>query len=82
LKRSQKPIEKRYVTTEEAATYSGIPASTLRFWRAGGKGPNYFKPAGRVLYDLAELDAFIRSSIRRSGSVRARQGDLTGDGTL
>ncbi|HLJ26612.1 MAG TPA: helix-turn-helix domain-containing protein [Candidatus Angelobacter sp.] len=65
--------EKRYVTTEQAATYSGIPANTLRAWRSEGKGPIYFKPAGRVLYDLRELDAFIRSSVRTS-SVRAKLG--------
>lgn len=66
--------EPRYITTEQASIYSGIPANTLRAWRSEGKGPNFYKPAGRVLYDLAELDQFIRSSIHRSSSVRAKQG--------
>jgi len=62
--------EKRFLSTKAAAEYSGIPASTLRVWRSQGGGPKYYKPRGRALYDIADLDDFIRSSIRVS-SVRA-----------
>ena len=63
-------IEKRFVGTLAAAEYSGIPAGTLRAWRCQGVGPKFYKPRGRALYDIADLDEFIRSGIRVS-SVRA-----------
>ena len=62
--------EKRFLGTRAAAEYSGIPASTLRVWRSQGGGPKFYKPRGRALYDIADLDEFIRSGIRVS-SVRA-----------
>ena len=61
---------KRFLGTRAAAEYSGIPASTLRVWRSQGGGPKFYKPRGRALYDIADLDEFIRSSVRVS-SVRA-----------
>jgi hypothetical protein len=62
--------EKRFLGTKAAAEYSGIPANTLRVWRSQGGGPKFYKPRGRALYDIADLDEFIRSSVRVS-SVRA-----------
>jgi hypothetical protein len=61
---------RRFLGTKAAAAYSGIPAGTLRSWRYQGIGPKFYKPRGRALYDVAELDEFIRSGIRVS-SVRA-----------
>ena len=63
-------FETRFVGTQAAAEYSGIPAGTLRAWRCQGVGPKFYKPRGRALYDIADLDEFIRSGIRVS-SVRA-----------
>ena len=59
---SQK-IENRFVGTQAAAEYSGIPAGTLRAWRCQGIGPKFYKPRGRALYDIADMDEFIRSGI-------------------
>jgi Helix-turn-helix domain len=61
---------KKYLTTGQAAVYAGIPKSTLRKFRYEGRGPIYSKPAGRVLYDIRDLDAFMESG-RRVPSVRA-----------
>src|SRR6516225_8683419 len=63
-------IESRFLGTQAAAEYSGIPAGTLRAWRCQGVGPRFYKPRGRALYDIADLDEFIRSGIRVA-SVRA-----------
>lgn len=63
-------MTKRHLTTKEAAIYTAIPASTLRKFRYEGRGPIYTKPAGRVLYDVADLDAFMDSG-RRVPSVHA-----------
>jgi len=76
LERSQfsdsldRPHHSRFLGTKAAARYSGIPAGTLRAWRCQGTGPKFYKPRGRALYDIADLDEFIQSGIRVS-SVRA-----------
>ena len=61
----------RFLNTKQAAEYSGIPASTLRWMRYIGVGPRFYKPRGRVLYDVADLDAFMDSGRRVPSSVRA-----------
>src|SRR5271169_5230246 len=66
----QRKIDNRCLGTQAAAEYSGIPAGTLRAWRCQGVGPKFYKPRGRALYDIADLDEFIRSGIRVA-SVRA-----------
>ena len=63
-------IDNRFLGTQAAAEYSGIPAGTLRAWRCQGVGPKFYKPRRRALYDIADLDEFIRSGIRVA-SVRA-----------
>jgi predicted site-specific integrase-resolvase len=64
-------MEKRYLNTEEASEYTGIPVNTLRRWRYEGRAPIYTKPAGRALYDVRDLDKFLESG-RRLPSVRAK----------
>lgn len=66
-----KPAEKRWLNTRRAAEYTGIPGNTLRWMRYVGVGPNFCKPRGRVLYDVADLDAFMDSGRRVTSSVRA-----------
>lgn len=63
-------MEKKRLSTREASLYTGIPVSTLRQYRYEDRGPIYSKPAGRAIYDVADLDAFIASG-RRIPSVRA-----------
>src|SRR5215510_7866298 len=46
--------ESRFLGTQAAAEYSGIPAGTLRAWRCQGIGPRFYKPRGRALYDIAD----------------------------
>jgi hypothetical protein len=61
---SIEPIVKRRLNTREASAYTGIPMSTLRMFRYEGRGSVYSNPAGWALYDVADLDAFIRSGLR------------------
>jgi hypothetical protein len=65
------PTKKRWLKTKEAAEYTGIPANTLRWMRYMGIGPNFYKPRGRALNDVADLDAFMDSGRRVTSSVRA-----------
>ena len=69
--------QKRFLGTRAAAEYSGIPANTLRVWRSQGEGPRYYKPRGRALYDINDLDEFIRSGCRAS-SVRGNKEEHNG----
>lgn len=52
-----------------AADYLGLSASTLAKMRLRGDGPVYMKAGPRVvLYDRADLDAWLDSRKRRSTS--------------
>jgi hypothetical protein len=68
--KARSTLEQRRLNTAGAAAYLGIPASTLRKFRYEGRGPIYCKPAGRCVYDVADLDAFLESG-RRIPSERA-----------
>lgn len=60
---------RQFVNEKKIAEMSGIPSGTLRQWRAQGVGPKYYKPMGRVLYDVEEVVSFIEAS-RHVPSVR------------
>jgi predicted DNA-binding transcriptional regulator AlpA len=62
---------KRLLTVAEAATYVSLSASTLNRLRVTGGGPRYAKLAGKVLYDVHDLDQWIEVSKRGSTSERA-----------
>src|SRR5215216_592717 len=49
-----------------AAEYIGIAKSTLDKMRVAGGGPRFIKIGKRVLYDKADLDAWIEAQKRRS----------------
>ena len=55
---------KRWFTTRQASEYTGIPESTLRWFRSTNQGPIYTKPKGRCVYDVADLDSFMESGLR------------------
>lgn len=51
----------------EAARYLGLAPSTLAKLRVRGDGPRYAKAGQRiVVYDRADLDAWLASRLRRS----------------
>jgi predicted site-specific integrase-resolvase len=68
---TSRQIERKWLNTAEASAYTGIPASSLRKYRYEGRGPVYTKPAGRALYNISDLDAFMASGRRVPVSVRA-----------
>lgn len=54
---------RRYLSTEEAATYLGtIAPKTLATWRTLGKGPAFVRVGRKVAYDVASLEAFVAAS--------------------
>ena len=53
--------------TEAAARYLGLARSTLAKMRVRGDGPPYSKAGARVVvYDIADLDHWLRSTRRTS----------------
>jgi hypothetical protein len=61
---------KRLLTVVETAAYLSLSASTLNRLRVSGGGPRYAKLAGKVLYNVRDLDQWIEDSKRGSTSER------------
>ena len=64
---------RRLVSTKELAEIWGLPESTLRYWRCAETGPPYVKVGGRIRYDLADVENYVRAN-KRMPSVRAHGG--------
>ena len=63
-----------YFTTEQAAKYTGLSKSYFEKLRVRGDGPAYYKVSARkVLYKLAELEAWMATH-RRHSTSEAPQG--------
>jgi predicted DNA-binding transcriptional regulator AlpA len=56
----------RMLRTQEAARFLGISIRTLEKHRTYGTGPTYRKVGGRVLYTVADLDAWTAIGMRKS----------------
>ncbi|PWI54357.1 DNA-binding protein [Rhizobium phaseoli] len=61
----------RFVRTPEAARLLDLSPRTLEKHRCEGTGPVYRKLGGRVVYSVADLEAWVRASARQSTSERA-----------
>lgn len=51
----------KYLTTAEFGELVRTPPETVRYWRHVGKGPQSFKLGRRVLYDEADVLAWIKA---------------------
>lgn len=51
----------RTMTAPQAAEYVGVSKTMMDDFRSKGGGPRYIKIGRRVLYDVADLDAWIES---------------------
>jgi predicted DNA-binding transcriptional regulator AlpA len=61
-------VQKRKLRTKEAAFYVGLSASTMEKRRVYGNGPRYTKLGRVVVYDTADLDAWVSANTRTSTS--------------
>jgi predicted DNA-binding transcriptional regulator AlpA len=59
---------RRKLATPEAAAYVGLGKSTLDKLRLTGGGPKFITLGRRVVYDVADLDAWAESRKRTSTS--------------
>jgi len=62
---------RRLLTDSEAAAYLRVSRSFLAKKRCTGGGPRFCKIGRRVLYDIADLDAYAEQAKRRSTSDSA-----------
>lgn len=59
------------LSVEQAASFTGLSASTLNKLRVFGGGPAYLKLGRRVAYSLSDLDAWLATKRRQSTSEGA-----------
>lgn len=59
-------VERARVKIEGASEITGVPAGTLRFWRATNQGPRSYVVGRRLWYDVADLEAWIEDQKARS----------------
>jgi len=62
------PVVPRYLRTPDAAVHLGLSARTLEKHRCYGTGPQYLKLGGRIVYAIADLDAWAEIGRRHSTS--------------
>ena len=55
----------RHLSTRELAERWTISRRTLDRWRWAGEGPRFLKLGGRVVYRIADIEAFNSSSCAR-----------------
>jgi predicted DNA-binding transcriptional regulator AlpA len=53
-------------STKPAAERIGLKQKTFENWRCNGNGPPFYKIGSRVVYDDAEVDAWLESRRRTS----------------
>lgn len=52
-------IQRKLLTMAEVQAMTGTPMDTLRYWRHKGEGPKSFRLGRRVVYDRADVEAWI-----------------------
>lgn len=58
----------RLLAVSDAAVYLGLSPKTLANWRTIGRGPAFRRHGGRILYAVADLDAWSAARTFRSTS--------------
>lgn len=51
-----------------AASYVGKSPQTLANWRWRGIGPKYYKINGYIMYDMADVDAWLDEQVVETAS--------------
>jgi predicted DNA-binding transcriptional regulator AlpA len=64
----QPALPPRFLRTVEAARFLGLSGRTLEKHRCYGTGPTYRKIGGRVVYALADLQAWADRGVKSSTS--------------
>lgn len=65
-------VTPRFLRTPDAAVHLGLSARTLEKHRCYGTGPIFRKLGGRIVYAIADLDAWAELGARNSTSDPGR----------
>lgn len=64
-------LEPKYLAPGKAGAFIGVATQTLAKWRCGGDGPPFIKLGRKVVYDKADMIAWMSS--RRVTSTSAKR---------
>ncbi|KAI96089.1 transcriptional regulator [Rhodomicrobium udaipurense JA643] len=64
-------LQPKRLNARDAAAYLGLSYSLICKLRVYGGGPRYAKLARRVVYDIADLDAWVAKRARMNTSEAA-----------
>lgn len=53
------PTPKRFLSTRQAAQYTGLSIDVLQLWRSQGRGPRYRRLYRAIRYDVRVLDEWM-----------------------
>ena len=62
-----------HLSQAELAAYWRISPRTLERWRCTGNGPRFLKLGSRVVYRIADIEAFEASRLHRRTVLRANR---------
>lgn len=66
-----------HLSTRELAERWSISPRTLERWRWAGEGPRFLKLGGRVVYRIADIEAFEAAHLRTRTDLREERGGST-----
>jgi hypothetical protein len=52
-----------YINSYQLGQRWGVAPQTLARWRCEGRGPKFFKVGGKILYRLADVEAFEAENV-------------------
>ena len=64
----QIPLPPARLSTAQAAKYTGLAESTLRYYRHAGTGPASYSVGSKIFYDLSDLDDWLAA--QKAASLR------------
>lgn len=70
------PVVARYLRSPDAAIHLGVSAKTLEKHRSYGTGPRFHKLGRRIVYTIADLDAWAAIG-RKTSNKDPGNGDIT-----
>lgn len=59
------------LSTNEVSDLTGRPTETLRYWRWRGEGPRWYRLGRAVVYDRADVLAWLAEQKATTGSAAA-----------
>ncbi len=64
----QVPLPPARLSTPQAAAYTGLAESTLRYYRHAGTGPASYSIGSKVYYDLTDLADWL--AVQKAATLR------------